>query len=81
MAAGLHYQLLLAMHNLCIVREESAKTVDEIARHTGIEAQRTRSILRELVNSGYVGDFVGDDGRERFFLTRLGIIKVCSLFT
>jgi len=74
-------KLLLTMHNLCIVRPEIAKTGEEIARTIRLTLDNVLGILDNHEANGYVKSFTDQMGAKRFYLTSLGMIKVCSSFT
>lgn len=74
-------KLLLAMHNLCIVRPELAKTGEEIARSIRLAVDYVLGILDNHEANGYVKSFTDHMGAKRFYLTSLGMIKVCASFT
>lgn len=74
-------KLLLAMHNLCIVRPEIAKTGEEIAKSVRLASDNVLGILVGHEANGYVTSLIDSMGARRFYLTSLGMIKVCSSFT
>lgn len=74
-------KLLLAMHNLCIVRPEIAKTGEEIAKSVRLASDNVLGILAGYEANGYVTSLIDSMGARRFYLTSLGMIKVCSSFT
>lgn len=74
-------KLLLLMHNLCIVRPEIAKTSEELSKTLRIAVDHTLTILHGFERDGYVTSHTDQNGRRKFYLTGLGILKVCSSFT
>lgn len=74
-------KLLLSMHNLCIVRPEIAKTGEEIASSLKLAVENALSILADHEARGYVRSLIDSMGARRFYLTSMGMIKVCSSFT
>jgi len=74
-------RLLLAMHNLCLVRPEIAKTGGEIAKSIHMAVDFVEKILNKHEADGYVKSFKDASGVRRFYLTSVGILKVCSVYT
>ena len=74
-------KLLLAMHNLCLVRLETAKTGQEIARLINLTTDNVEKILKGHEANGYVKSVQDASGERKFYLTNIGILKVCSTFT
>ncbi len=74
-------KLLLAMHNAGAIMGKSGKSVDELARLTGIPAEDIPQLIADHTAAGYLGDVVDEGGVKKYFLTGRGIIRVSSLFT
>jgi DNA-binding IscR family transcriptional regulator len=74
-------KVLLAMHNLSLVRPEIAWAGQDIARNSSIPEGSVLPILQQLETTGYVKSYSDQNGVRRFYLTSRGIIKICSLFT
>ncbi|HYB68145.1 MAG TPA: glycosyltransferase [Candidatus Acidoferrales bacterium] len=74
-------RILLVMHILGIVDEENAKRPAELAELIGMSVARLHSLLQKLLDSGYVTCYRDSLRRLRYFLTKLGIVKVCSAFS
>jgi len=74
-------KVLLAMHNLSLVRPEIAWSGQEIARGASISEGSALLILQELETTGYVKSYSDQDGVKRFYLSSKGIIKISALFT
>ena len=74
-------RLLLMMHNLGIVREETGQIIDELANRTKMPSEQLAKFLREHEDSGYVKSITNDRGLLRYFLTGKGIIRVSSALT
>jgi glycosyltransferase involved in cell wall biosynthesis len=74
-------RVLLLMHILGVVDMENAKRPAELAELLGIGFARLHSLLQKLLDSGYVACYRDDLRRLRYFLTKLGIVKVCSAFS
>lgn len=73
-------RLLLNMHNLCLVKPKIAKSGDELAKTIQVTRDSVTNILGGLEAEGYVKSF-DEGGTKKFYLTRTGILKVCSVFT
>lgn len=74
-------RLLLTLHNLCATYPDMAKKTDELAQILRIDMNEVDSILSRHESEGYAKSFIDDEGNKRFYLTGVGIIKICSLFT
>lgn len=74
-------KLLLNMHNMCIVRPGIAKSVEEISKSISLTVDHVVGLLKSNEEHGYVKSYTDQMGLKRFYLTSLGIIKVCSSFT
>jgi len=74
-------RVLVSMHNLSIIGVERAKTLEELSGLAGLDAKETLVYLSDHERYGYVGSKIGLDGVKRYFLTGLGVIRVCSLFS
>ena len=75
------FQLLLSLYTLSAVRKEHAKTAGELSKMLDIEIIEIRRLLKKLVNSGFVATYKDGRRRLRYYLTDLGIIRACSLFS
>ena len=71
-------RILLLMHILGVVDRENAKRSAELAELLGMSVARLHGLLQKLLDSGYVAYYRDDLRRLRYFLTKLGIVKVCS---
>jgi predicted transcriptional regulator len=74
-------RILLLMHILGALDREDAKRPAELAELLGIGVVRLHGLLQKLLDSGYVTRYRDDLRRLRYFLTKLGIVKVCSAFS
>jgi hypothetical protein len=74
-------RLLLTMHNLCAVRPEIAKTEEELSKIIQVALEYTQNVLDSFEREGYVKSLIDQNGRKRFYLTGMGILRVCSSFT
>jgi len=74
-------RVLLLMHILGAVDAENAKRPAELSELLGIGFARLHALLQNLLESGYVTCYRDDLRRLRYFLTKLGIVKVCTAFS
>lgn len=74
-------RLLISLHNLCATSGEMAKKSDELAQFLQASTDEVNQSLDRHVSDGYVVSFCDNEGNRRFYLTRTGIIRVCSLFS
>lgn len=74
-------KLLLFMHNLGLVRSETAKTGHELAQMLQMDIKNVNEILDRQETYGFVRSYVDPGGTKKYYLTGIGIIKVCSSFT
>jgi hypothetical protein len=74
-------RVLLLLHVLGAVDETNAKRPVELAETLGISIERLRVLLQNLSESGHIVSFRDNMRRIRCFLTKLGILKVCSTFS
>ncbi|HML03816.1 MAG TPA: glycosyltransferase family 4 protein [Candidatus Bathyarchaeia archaeon] len=74
-------RILLLLHILCAVDETNAKRPVELEEMLGMSINRLNVLLQSLLESGHVAFFRDSLRRVRYFLTKLGILKVCSTFS
>jgi len=74
-------QILLAMHNLGVMRQGVAKAASELAQLLQRATDEILDALNRHEADGYVKSYTDQEGTRRFYLTAVGIIKVCSSFT
>jgi hypothetical protein len=74
-------RVLLLMHVLGALDDQNAKRPAELADILGIDSKTLHGLLQKLLNSGYTVSFRDDLRRLRYYLTRLGIVKVLSAFS
>ena len=74
-------KLLITLHNLCATSGEMAKKSGELAQIHQASIDEVNQNLDRHVSDGYVAAFNDNEGNRRFYLTRTGIIRVCSLFS
>ena len=74
-------RLLLVMHNLGLVRHEAARTGNELAEFLQMDVKNVGEILDRHETYGFVRSYLDPGGAKKYYLTGIGIIKVCSSFT
>ena len=74
-------KILLILHNLCVVQPSFAKTGEEISKIIHLSIDHVLKILTFHEQQGYIESFTDKIGLKRFYLSGIGIIKVCSSFT
>jgi len=74
-------RLLLILHNLCAANREMAKKSDDLAQVLHTNVNEVNQILDRHESEGYTMSFTDNEGNRRHYLTGVGIIRVCSLFT
>jgi glycosyltransferase involved in cell wall biosynthesis/predicted transcriptional regulator len=74
-------RILLLMHILGALDDENAKRPAELVEILGMDAKTLRVLLQKLVDSGYIISFRDNLRRVRYYLTKLGIVKVLSAFS
>jgi hypothetical protein len=74
-------RLLISLHNFCATSGEMAKKSDELAQILQASTDEVNQNLNRHVSDGYVDAYYDNEGNRRFYLTRTGIIRVCSLFS
>lgn len=74
-------RLLVTLHNLGATSGDMAKRADELALFVQADVNEINQILDRLVSEGYAVSYVNSGGSRKLYLTRTGIIRVCSLFS
>ena len=74
-------RILLLMHVLGALDEENAKRPAELADILGMDPKTLNGLLQRLLDSGYIVSFRDKLRRLRYYLTKLGIVKVLSAFS
>ena len=74
-------KLLLILHNLSATHPDRAKKSYELAQILQIETSEVDGILSKYESEGYAESCVDDKGKKRYYLTDVGIIRICCLFT
>ena len=74
-------RILVSLHILGAVDGEHAKSARELSNTLGIRIEDTRKLLQRLLDLEYVETSRDSLRRLRYYLTKQGIIKACSLFS
>ena len=74
------YKVLSMMHNIGAITPERSLTPDELAMWTGIDVSTIRDCLQRLKELGYV-DHIEVSGVEKYVVTKIGIMKVLTLYS
>lgn len=75
-----HYTILIELNNTGAIRERNALSIEEISRLTRKGLEDTREYLKKLKEMDYVAETCFDN-IPKYFLTKSGIITVCSIFS
>jgi len=74
------YKVLSMMHNIGAISPERSLTPDELATWTGIEVGAVKDCLQRLRELGYV-EHIQVSGVEKYHVTKVGIMKVLTLYS
>ena len=74
------FRVLSMMHNIGAITPERSLSADELAQWTGIDSGAVKMHLQKLREGGYV-EFVQMSGIEKYHVTRIGIMKVLTLYS
>jgi glycogen(starch) synthase len=74
-------RILVLMHILGALDDENAKRPAELSDIMGIDVRTLHGLLQKLVDSAYIVSFRDNLRRLRYYLTKLGIVKVLSAFS
>ncbi len=74
------FKILSMMNNIGAISIERALTPEELAKWTGIEANSVKDSLQRLEELGYV-EHTTIDGIEKYRVTKIGIMKVLTLYS
>jgi DNA-binding MarR family transcriptional regulator len=75
------FEILLQLHNMAAVEPEKAVEARDVAKILLMKIEDLTSKLASLITQGYVALSQDEAGLKKFYLTRLGIIKVASTFS
>jgi predicted ArsR family transcriptional regulator len=79
--ASLSERLLINLHNLCATSGEMARKSEDLAQIVQTDTNTVNQNMDKHISDGYVEAYYDNEGNRRFYLTRRGIIRVCSLFS
>jgi len=74
-------RILLLMHILGALDDENAKRPAELADLLKMDLKTLHGLLQKLADSGYIASYRDNLRRLRYYLTKLGIVKVLSAFS
>jgi len=74
------YRVLSMMHNIGAITAERSLSADELAMWTGIDVATVRDCLQRLKELGYI-EPVEVSGVEKYLVTKIGIMKVLTLYS
>jgi len=74
------FRILSMMHNIGAIMPERALTRDELAKWTDIEVGSVNDCLQRLRELGYV-EHIEVNGVEKYHVTKIGIMKVLTLYS
>jgi hypothetical protein len=74
-------RILVLMHILGALDDENAKRPAELSDIMGVDVRTLHGLLQKLVDSGYIVSFRDNLRRLRYYLTKLGMVKVLSAFS
>jgi DNA-binding MarR family transcriptional regulator len=74
------FRVLSMMNNIGAVTPEKSLTLEELTMWTGFDSSDLRHHLKGLIEQGYV-EQVQVQGAERYHITKVGIIKVLSMYS
>jgi len=75
------FRLLLSLYTLGAVDSEHARSTEELSNMLRKKVNEILRLLQKLVGLGYVETSRNRLRRLRYYLTKSGIIKACSLFS
>jgi len=74
-------RILVLLHVLAAVEAERATSATELSNMLQMRTEEVRRLLKRLIDLGYVQTVRDNLRRVRYYLTKPGIIKACSLFS
>ncbi len=74
------FRVLSMMHNIGAITPERSLSPEELAQWTEIDASTVKAHLQKLREGGYV-EFVDVEGIQKYHVTRVGIMKVLTLYS
>ncbi len=74
------YKVLSMMNNIGAISIDRSLTPEELSMWTGMEANAVRDSLQRLEELGYV-QHTTINGIEKFHITKIGMMKVLTLYS
>jgi predicted transcriptional regulator len=74
-------KVLQTLHNLCATAPDLARRSEELSQVLQLDLGEVERILNNYKAEGFVERFTDNEGKNRYYVTGPGIIKVCALFT
>ncbi len=74
------FRVLSMMNNIGAIIIERSLTAEELAKWTGIDIAEVRDCLERLRELGYI-EHAQIEGAEKYYLTKIGIMKVLTLYS
>ncbi len=74
-------KILQTLHNLCATAPDLARRSEELSRVMQVDLGELERVLNGYTAEGFAERFADNEGKNRYYLTGKGIIKVCALFT
>ncbi|MHC1591515.1 MAG: hypothetical protein ACXQS8_05475 [Candidatus Helarchaeales archaeon] len=76
------YDILLSLHNAGATSKSRAISLDQVSYKLNLKKEQLKQSIEELEENGLlVTSFKKDSDVPHLFLTRKGILSVCSSFT
>ena len=74
-------KILQTLHNLCATAPDLARRSEELSQIMQIDTNELERILDNYKREGFAESFTDNEGKNRYYLTGSGIIKICAIFT
>jgi DNA-binding MarR family transcriptional regulator len=74
-------RILLFLHNLGAVKPLRAKEPRDLAKMLNLREEEVSKILNDHESQGYAKSYVDEGGLKRYYLSTIGIIRACSIFS
>ena len=75
------FRLILLLYTLGAVDSKHARSAEELSNMLRTKVDEIRRLLQKLVVLGYIETSRDRLRRLRYYLTKSGIIKACSMFS
>jgi hypothetical protein len=74
-------KILQTLHNLCATSPDLARRSEELSQVLQVDMHELERILNDYKRQGFAESFTDSEGKNRYYLTGSGIIKICAIFT